>query len=59
MESLRHAAVLDIGKTNVKLVLVDMITFREIKALSMPNVVLEDGPYRHFDTEAIWRFTLS
>ncbi len=59
MESLRHAAVLDIGKTNVKLVLVDMITFREIKALSMPNVVLEDGPYRHFDTEAIWRFLLA
>ncbi len=56
---MRHAAVLDIGKTNIKLVLVDMVTFREIKALSMPNVVLEDGPYRHFDAEAIWRFLLA
>ncbi len=56
---MRHAAVLDIGKTNVKLALVDMVTFREIKALSMPNTVLEDGPYRHFDTEAIWKFTLA
>ena len=49
------AAVLDIGKTNVKLA-----TFAEDGALlwerSTPNRVCADAPYPHADIERIWAF---
>ncbi len=51
-------AVLDIGKTNVKLVVLDqggaMLFERR-----QPNAVLPGPPYPHFDIEAIWNFLLA
>ena len=35
--SARHIAVLDVGKTNAKLVLVDAATLDEIDVLTRPN----------------------
>lgn len=49
-------AVLDIGKTNAKLVLVDGETGSEIALRTVPNRVLADGPYPHFDVDGIWAF---
>ena len=54
----RHVAVIDIGKTNVKLALVDLDTRSETAALRQPNAPRTDGPYPHHDVEAIWAFIL-
>jgi len=48
--------VFDIGKTNLKLSLVEGGAIRH--SLSKPNVNLPGPPYLHFDTEATWTFLL-
>ncbi len=53
-----HIAVIDIGKTNAKLALVDTADLSEIDVTTRPNTVLAGPPYPHFDTEAIWDFLL-
>ena len=52
----RTVAVLDVGKTNVKLVLVDAALGHEVWSRVLPNRVRPDGPYPHADTEAIAAF---
>lgn len=54
----RHIAVIDIGKTNAKLALVDLATPSEIAVVTRPNVVLPGPPWPHFDIEGHWRFIL-
>ena len=54
-----HVAVLDVGKTNVKLVLVEAATLREVATLSRPNRVLAGPPYPHYDVEGIWAFLIA
>ncbi|WP_262296525.1 FGGY-family carbohydrate kinase [Microvirga sesbaniae] len=49
-------AVLDVGKTNVKAVIVDAGARRELAARTRPNRVLTDGPYPHFDVDGIFAF---
>src|SRR3712207_4902925 len=51
-------AVLDVGKTNVKAVIVDGEGQHEIAARTRPNRVLTDGPYPHFDIDGIFEFFL-
>ena len=58
MTAPRHVAVIDIGKTNAKLALVDLASRTEIAALRQPNRVLSGGPYPHYDVDAIWSFIL-
>lgn len=55
---MQHIAVLDIGKTNAKVLLIDLGTGAEVMALKRPNTVLTDGPYPHFDAEGLWDFLL-
>jgi L-fuculokinase len=50
--------VLDIGKTNVKLALVDA-DGRLLREARRPNVILQDGPYPHHDTDGIWDWMLA
>lgn len=50
--------VLDIGKTNVKLALVDAAG-RTIAEERRPNAILRDGPYPHHDTDGIWHWMLA
>jgi sugar (pentulose or hexulose) kinase len=50
--------VLDIGKTNVKLALVDA-GGRVLTEARRPNAILNDGPYPHHDTEGIWNWMLA
>ncbi len=52
-------AVIDIGKTNAKLALVDLEARREIAVVTRPNSVLAGPPYPHFDTEGHWQFLLA
>jgi len=58
MTAYRRIAVLDIGKTNAKVVVLDAVTGAEIAAARMANAVLKEGPYPHYDVEALWAFTL-
>jgi sugar (pentulose or hexulose) kinase len=53
-----HVAVIDIGKTNAKLALVDPADLAEVAVITMPNQVRPGPPYPHFDTDAIWAFLL-
>ena len=55
---MKHVAVIDIGKTNAKLALVESEGLREIAVVTRPNVVLQDGPYPHFDLDGHWQFFL-
>jgi sugar (pentulose or hexulose) kinase len=50
--------VLDIGKTNAKLALIDAAG-RVLAEQRRPNTVLNDGPYPHLDTEGIWNWMLA
>jgi sugar (pentulose or hexulose) kinase len=53
-----RVAVLDIGKTNAKLALVDLATRTEIAVTTQPNRVLPGPPYPHYDTPALWAFLI-
>ncbi len=53
-----HVAVIDIGKTNAKLALVDTSDLSETAVVTRPNTVLQGPPYPHFDVETIWAFLL-
>jgi sugar (pentulose or hexulose) kinase len=55
----RHIAVIDIGKTNAKLALVDLDTRSEVAVITRPNTVSPGPPWGHFDTEGHWAFILS
>ncbi|WP_299622006.1 FGGY-family carbohydrate kinase [uncultured Tateyamaria sp.] len=52
----RHIAVIDIGKTNAKLVLVDAADLSEIAVITRPNAVRPGPPWPHFDVEGHWDF---
>ncbi len=54
----RHVAVVDIGKTNAKVALVDLATRTEIASWRQPNRPLTNGPYPHHDVDALWAFIL-
>ena len=56
MAAIRHVAVIDIGKTNAKVAMVDLDTLSETAVRKTPNRPLTDDPYRHHDVEAIWDF---
>lgn len=53
-----HIAVIDIGKTNAKLALVDLDSLTELTVITRPNRVMPGPPYPHFDTEGHWAFLL-
>ncbi len=55
----RHVAVIDIGKTNAKLALVDLADLSEIAVVTRPNKVLPGPPWPHFDLEGHWAFLLT
>lgn len=50
--------VLDIGKTNAKLTLIDAAG-RTLAEARTPNTVRRDGPYPHHDTERLWAWMLA
>ncbi|MBB3998048.1 FGGY-family carbohydrate kinase [Aureimonas pseudogalii] len=52
----RLVAVVDIGKTNAKVAIHDLVGQRDVAHRSTPNDVSNDGPYPHFDTDRLFRF---
>ncbi|MEO9650455.1 MAG: FGGY-family carbohydrate kinase [Roseobacter sp.] len=56
MKQMRHIAVIDIGKTNAKLALVDLDKMAEVDVVTRPNTVRAGPPWPHFDTKGHWAF---
>ncbi|MEE4011656.1 FGGY-family carbohydrate kinase [Roseibium sp. FZY0029] len=56
MAAIRNVGVIDIGKTNAKVAVVDLEQRRELGVLTRPNTVLPGPPYPHFDLEGHWNF---
>jgi sugar (pentulose or hexulose) kinase len=52
----RTIGVIDIGKSNAKVAVVDLDSRTEIAVRKMPNTVLRDGLYPHFDIDGLWTF---
>jgi sugar (pentulose or hexulose) kinase len=55
----KHVAVIDIGKTNAKVVVVDAMSGREIAVRKTANTVLTGAPYPHFDIDGLWSFIIA
>lgn len=53
---MKTIAVIDIGKTNAKVALVDLDRFEETAVRKTANGVVAEGLYPHFDVERLWRF---
>ncbi|MEP3048920.1 MAG: FGGY-family carbohydrate kinase [Roseibium sp.] len=56
MKQVRHVAVIDIGKTNAKVAVVDVIDEQEIGVMTRPNHVRPGPPYPHYDIDGHWAF---
>ena len=56
--TVRRVAVIDVGKTNVKLAVVELTECAETVIRTRPNRVLPAPPWPHFDIEGIWDFLL-
>lgn len=56
--AVKHVAVIDIGKTNAKLALVEAGSLREVAVVTRPNTVRPGPPWPHFDLEGHWAFFL-
>lgn len=57
--TIQNIAVIDIGKTNAKLALVEAGTLREIAVVTRPNTVLPGPPWPHFDLDGHWDFFIT
>lgn len=53
---MRHLAVIDIGKTNAKLAVVDADSLSELALITRPNAVVQAPPYPHYDLDGLWAF---
>lgn len=53
-----HIAVIDIGKTNAKVVLIDRASRAQLAVRSTPNTVQRSGTYPHADVDMLWAFIL-
>jgi sugar (pentulose or hexulose) kinase len=53
---IRFVAVINIGKTIAKVALVDLQSLSQIALEATPNLVVQSGPYPHFDEAALWTF---
>jgi sugar (pentulose or hexulose) kinase len=52
----QHIAVIDVGKTNAKLAVVELPSLREVAVRTRPNRVLPGPPYPHYDLAGHWAF---
>ena len=58
MNLMQKIAVLDIGKTNAKVVVLDCATGAQVAERRIPNRVLQGPPYPHYNIEALWSFAI-
>ena len=53
---MKNIAVIDVGKTNIKVALVNLELFEEQKIVSIPNESVYSDRLLTFNTEFIWEF---
>lgn len=58
MDNLKQIVVIDIGKTNAKLVLFNADTQQQLAVLTRTNTVLSETFYPHYDVDGLWQFIL-
>nr|WP_272212803.1 FGGY family carbohydrate kinase [Marinicella sp. W31]MDC2878723.1 FGGY family carbohydrate kinase [Marinicella sp. W31] len=58
MSAIRNVAVIDIGKTNAKVILYDLVQAREADTRSKRNGVTGHSPYPHFEVDDLFDFVL-
>lgn len=58
-KKIKHIAVIDIGKTNAKLVLFNAESQQQVAVLSRANDVIDTAPYPHYDIDGLWQFMLN
>ncbi|WP_423065505.1 FGGY-family carbohydrate kinase [Devosia sp. CN2-171] len=56
--SINRVGVIDIGKSNAKVAVVDFETRTELAVRKRPNTVIKGGKYPHYDIDALWTFAL-
>ncbi len=56
--TIKNVAVIDIGKTHAKLIVVDGESGEEIASRKIANRVLSAPPYPHYDIETLWGFII-
>ncbi|WP_377298933.1 FGGY-family carbohydrate kinase [Rhizobium sp. SGZ-381] len=56
MTGYARVAVLDVGKTNAKVAILDCASGQELDMRRVRNHVIDAPPYPHYDIEALWRF---
>ena len=56
MSQARFVAVIDVGKTNAKLALVDLEKHSEVAVRKHANIPISGDPYPHTDIAGIWDF---
>lgn len=56
MSEAKRIAVLDIGKTNAKVLVLDCASGEELDVRRRPNAVIAADPYPHYDIEGLWQF---
>ncbi|WP_165224034.1 FGGY-family carbohydrate kinase [Affinirhizobium pseudoryzae] len=56
MSMAKRIAVLDIGKTNAKVLVLDCATGEELDVRRRPNTVIAGDPYPHYDIDGLWDF---
>ena len=55
---MRNIGVIDIGKTHIKVTVIDVKDWQEVASLKQQNIALDEPPYPHFDSENHWQFIL-
>ena len=55
----KRIAVIDIGKTNAKVAVVDAESGHELAVRKTANTVLAGPPYPHFDIDGLWTFIIA
>jgi sugar (pentulose or hexulose) kinase len=53
-----HTLVFDVGKTNVKLILLNQVG-HQLSTINKSNTIINEPPYPHYDIEGIWKWFLS
>ncbi|NTF06337.1 carbohydrate kinase [Agrobacterium rubi] len=56
--TIKNVAVIDIGKTHAKLIVVDGESGEEIASRKIANKVLSAPPFPHYDIETLWSFII-
>lgn len=52
----KRIAIIDIGKTNAKVLVLDSLSGVELEVRRQPNKLLHASPYPHYDIDGLWAF---